>query len=319
MKVVILGGTGILSSGITKKCIEENYEVIHFNRSNNPPEYEIKTIIGNRYNENDLKKVLDVNPDIIIDMLCFDEKTAKMTAELFREKVQQYIFCSTSCVYTPVEGDTIITEESETKPFTEYGRNKLAAEKVFLEADKQQYFDTTIFRPSHVFGDTFTVSNLTLDGLSHLSRIKRGLDIILTNNGEKKFQACHSDNIGLAFAKACGNHKCYGNIYNIAGEEHMTWNDVYQIELDFIGSKSKICYMDTDEVINYDKERLDFLNTFTRYDWSQSMSKLKKDIPDYTYEVNFIKGITTTIQKNWETLHSYTTEDDIYNALLSRK
>lgn len=315
MKVVILGGTGVLSTGITKKCLEENMEVIHFNRANNKSKYPVKTIVGNRNNKEDLIKIRKMAPDIIVDMLCFDERSAKMSVDIFRGCINQYIFCSTSCVYTPVNKPVELTETSETNPLTEYGRNKLKAEKVFMEADRNGYFHTTIFRPGHVFSDTFTVNHLTLDGLYILGRMKRDLDVILTDRGNNHIQACHSDNIGLAFAKSCGNYKCYGNVYNIAGEERMSWNELYRTELQILNSRSKICYMDIDKVVHYDINRLDYLNTFSRFQWIQNLDRLKADIPEYIYEVNFKKGITSTIHKNYSTLINNKNEDDLYKKL----
>ncbi len=77
MKVVILGGTGLLSSAITEKCLEEGYNVIHFNRGKTKLKYDVETIYGNRYEKNELAKILSVKPDVIIDMLCFNEEDAR--------------------------------------------------------------------------------------------------------------------------------------------------------------------------------------------------------------------------------------------------
>lgn len=318
MKVVILGGTGVLSAGITRMCLEKNYEVTHFNRGTKIPKYPVETITGNRYISEDLKKVLQVKPDIIIDMLCFNSDDAKMAVEVFKEKINQYIFCSTSCVYTPVSGKVEIMEDNETNPYTGYGKNKLAAEKVILAADKSGYFHITIFRPSHVFDDSFTVNNLTMDGFYVLGRMMRGQDLILTEGGNRYFQACHSDNVGLAFTESCGNTACYGKVYNIAGEERMTWNEIYNTECLLLNSKSKIIYLGTDQVVKCDKERLDFLNTYTRYDWIQVTDKLKKDMPGYIYRTNFYEGIKNVIASNYESILANHNEDNLYEKIFEQ-
>lgn len=195
MNVVILGGTGLLSASITEKCIDEGYEVIHFNRQTNSSPHTVRHITGNRYVKSDLEKILLFNPDIIIDMLCFCRKDAEISIGVFKGKVSQYIYCSTSCVYTPSLEKKIIYEDNETKPFTDYGKGKLAAEQCFLDAMDKGYFNVTIFRPGHVFGRDFLVSNISFGGLYVLKRMLYHQDIVLTEYGERQFQACHTTNI----------------------------------------------------------------------------------------------------------------------------
>ena len=52
--VVILGGTGILSTSISKYCKNEGLNVLHFNRgiANKIPD--VKTIIGDIFSKNNL-------------------------------------------------------------------------------------------------------------------------------------------------------------------------------------------------------------------------------------------------------------------------
>lgn len=110
--VVILGGTGILSTSISKFCKNEGFNVLHFNRGITNIKSDEKTIIGDRHSKNDLYKVLPHNPDIIIDMLCFDEYDADIAISVFAGKIEQYIFCSTASVYSPVNDESIIYEYS---------------------------------------------------------------------------------------------------------------------------------------------------------------------------------------------------------------
>ena len=317
MKVVILGGTGILSTSISQKCIERNFEVYNFKRSQYGTQDNVKTILGDRNNEADLRKVIAVKPDVIIDMLCFGEETAKFSTEIFKNEISQYIFCSTSCVYTPVKGDAILAEESATTPCTEYGSNKLLAEEVFREAQKKKYFNVTIFRPGSVFNDRFLVNHLTMNGFDVLARMKKNMDVVLSDRGTQSFQLCHSSNIGTAFSEACGNKLCFGNTYNIAGEEQYTWNDIYRIEKEILGSKSQIIYMDSRKLLEKGKSRLLLMKNVTYYDWNHSTKKLHAHIKDYYYESNFEKSIEQIIKQKYQSLDEVSCEEDLYNLVLS--
>lgn len=317
MKIVILGGTGLLSSSITKMCVAEGKEVIHFNRGNKKPEYEVLTIQGNRYCKEDLEKILNYKPDVVIDMLCFSGTDAELAVRTFANKIEHYIYCSTSCVYTPRLSQDWIAEENETRPFTEYGQGKLQAEKVFLEAMDKKLFNITIFRPGHIFGKDFLVNNLSFEGGYVLKRLLHNEPVVLTEAGKRNFQACHADNVGLAFAKASGLKNTYGKIYNLAGEEEYTWNDIYLIEKEVLNSKSQIIYKETNQIIAIDPVYFDFLKTYTRFDWKQSTKRLNSEIVGYVYNTDFRTGLLKFINDNEEKIHSCETEKYLYEKILN--
>ena len=316
MKILILGGTGVLSSSITQKCIEEGHEVVHFNRKKTSNNFSVETISGDRHNKEDLRRTLAIKPDVVIDMLCFGKEDAENAIDVYKHNVEQYIYCSTSCVYTPKDKEEVLTEKSDTNPISEYGKSKLAAEVEFEKANKERYFETTIFRPGHVFNKNFIVNNLTLNGLYVLERMKRNLDVILTEQGEKQWQACHADNIGIAFSKACGNKCGYNQKYNNSGVEVFTWNDVYKLMINELNSKSKIIYLDKDYVIEKAEEQVDFLNTVTKYNWHHDGSLLKEHIGTY-YEKSFLEGIREVISNNMNKDNYDYIENQMYDTLLN--
>jgi len=317
MKIIILGGTGLLSTSITKMCIAEGKEALHFNRRNRKTECDVQTIQGNRYYKEDLEKILNYKPDVVIDMLCFSEKDVKLTVNIFANKIEHYIYCSTSCVYTPRISQDWITEDSETKPFTEYGQGKLLAERVFLEAMDRKLFNITIFRPGHIFGRDFLVNNLSFDGIYVLNRLLNNGPVVLTETGERNFQACHVDNVGLAFAKASGLKNTYGKVYNLSGEEEFTWNDIYLIEKKLLNSNSQIIYKETSQVIRIDPIYFDFLKTYTRFDWKQSTKKLNSEIVGYFYNTDFKTGLIKFINDNEKKICSCQNEKCLYEKILN--
>ena len=319
MRIVILGGTGLLSSSITGMCVKEGKEVIHFNRGNKKSEYDVLTIQGNRYCKEDLKKILNYKPDVVIDMLCFSENDAQLTANIFANNIEHYIYCSTSCVYTPRINQGWITEESETRPFTKYGQGKLQAERVFLEAMYKNLFNVTIFRPGHIFGEAFLVNNLSFEGIYVLNRLLNNEPVVLTEKGKRNFQACHVDNVGVAFAKSLGLKTVYGKIYNISGEEDYTWNDIYLIEKELLNSSSQIVYKETDQIVAIDMVYFDCLNTYTRFDWKQSTNRLKADIVSYGYNTDFKSGLVKFISDNEKKIHFCKNEKYMYEKILSCK
>ena len=317
MNIVILGGTGFISSNITEKCLLKGNEVIHFNRGHRRTLYDIVSRKGDRHNEEDLNKSLKYKPDVIIDMICFNKEDAELSVKVFANNIEHYIYCSTSCVYTPRISNNYILETSETNPISKYGSEKLKAENIFLKAMSQGVFKTTIFRPGHIFGQNFLVNNLSLEGRYVLKRFLLNEPVILTERGKRYFQACHVDNVGDIFSEVCKLKKAYGNIYNIAGEELFTWNDIYKIERKLLNSKSDIIYKNTDYIVSLAPKYFDFLNTYTKFDWMQSMDNLHKDVKRYSYKVNFITGMRRFIEENEKEINRCDSEKNIYEKILN--
>lgn len=315
MKVGIIGGTGVLSSAVTNWCLALGYEVIHFNRGSHA-DPRVHTVIGDRNNSVELAKLLEYEPDVIIDMVCFEPQQAKKAVGVFANRLTQYIYCSTSCVYTPRRDNEPLTEASETKPTSDYGITKLAAEEVFQEASKKGGFKLTIFRPGHVYNEDFTINQLSMNGWAVLSRLKRNLDVVLTEEGNLCYQANHADNIGRAFAHACLREACFGKIYNIAGEETMTWNEIYNIGKDLLGSKSRIVYRETESLLGMKEYDFGFLETVTRFPWVHSIELLRRDIPEYRDTVSFARGIEGVIRGKYDVLEQFVEEDAMYETLI---
>jgi nucleoside-diphosphate-sugar epimerase len=90
--------------------------------------------------------------DFVIDMVCFRPEEAQSAVRAFKGRIQQYIFCSTVDVYGK-PGLKMPYRESEPRlALTEYGKNKVLCENIFMEANAQGDFKTTVIRPAATYG-----------------------------------------------------------------------------------------------------------------------------------------------------------------------
>jgi nucleoside-diphosphate-sugar epimerase len=85
-------------------------------------------------------------------------------------------------------------------------------------------FPVTVMRPSQTYGEGGTIVHSLGWRTTYLDRIRKGKPIIVHGDGSCLWAACHIDDVGRGFVNAAGNPKAYGNIYNLTGEEWMTWN-----------------------------------------------------------------------------------------------
>src|SRR5690606_14630440 len=114
----------------------------------------------------------------VIDMVCFTPQQAEAAVSIFGGQCEQYIFCSTVCTYgVKIPPQVVVDETFPQEPISEYGRNKLACERIFMRAAEEREFSTTIIRPSSTYGPGgHLIDNLEYNAVAW-DRIEKGLPV----------------------------------------------------------------------------------------------------------------------------------------------
>ena len=257
MRILIIGGTGIISTGITRLLTERGDDVVLYNRGQRPPLFEgdYATIAGDRKDFAAFEKQMaEAGPfDCVIDMVCYLPEEAESAVRAFSGRTGQYIFCSTVDVYTKPAAAYPITEDAEKLPSTKfmYGYNKARCEELLFAAHERGDLAVTSIRPGHTYGEG---GNNLLHALGagnyHVDRLKKEQPIIVHGNGTSFWPTCHRDDVAVAFVGAIGNEKALGRGYHVAGEEWMTWEGYHQGLAKAIGAKPpEFVYIPTDALV----------------------------------------------------------------------
>lgn len=234
MKVLIIGGTGLISTAITRFLVERGDEVTLYNRGMTEMRipHKPKRILGDRTDYTVFEsQMAEAGPfDCVIDMVCFLPEDAKSAIHAFRGRIEQYIFCSTVDVYAKPAKRYSIMEGEERQPSSSfsYAVNKAACEKKLLEAHRRGDFPLTIIRPAYTYGEGRGIIHTLGWGTYYLDRVRKGKPIIVHGDGTSFWVACHRDDVARAFMGAVGNRKAFGNAYHVTGEEWMTWDRYHQ-------------------------------------------------------------------------------------------
>jgi len=235
MKILLIGGTGLISTAITRLLWERGaHEVVLFNRGHTRAHIPagIKTIVGDRANFAAFEAHFAENGpfDCVIDMCCYLPDEAESVVHAFSEKIGQYIFTSTVDVYTKPATQYPITEAAARKPspaFT-YADHKAQCEEIFHAAHNNSDFMVTIIRPAYTYGESRGILHSLGGRTTYIDRIRQGKPIIVHNDGQSRWSMCHIDDLAHAFVNAIGNHHTYGRAYHVTGEEHLTWDEYHQ-------------------------------------------------------------------------------------------
>ena len=103
MKVLIIGGTGLISTAITGQLLERGDDVTLYNRGKSEARIPAgaKTLHGDRkqYAEFEKQMAEAGNFDCVIDMVGFVPEDAESVVRAFKGRIGHFIFCSTVCVY----------------------------------------------------------------------------------------------------------------------------------------------------------------------------------------------------------------------------
>lgn len=285
MKVLIIGGTGLISLGIVKHLLKRGAEITQYNRSkrDNPFNNSIRSLVGDR---NDFaafeSSFAKQEYDVVIDMICFTPEQAQSDVRAFGDRCQQFIFCSTVCTYGPkIAEQVLIAEDFPQEPISTYGRNKVTCEKIFHEAAASGKFAATIIRPSHTYGPGHPlIDNLEADAVAW-DRIERGLPVLCAGDGLGLWQSTHRDDVGRLFAHAALHPKTYGQSYNATRKTITTWRDYYKEASTALGKKPQIIFMPADWIVAHDPARFGLLREITQFHGAYSSAKAERDVPEF--------------------------------------
>ena len=213
MHVLFIGGTGLISTSIARQLLEAGHSVTLFNRgkSENRLPAGAEVIHGDRKDYAAFEATFaDKRYDVVADMVAFHPDDTASAIRAFSNRCGQFIHCSTVCVYSgPVT--QIPTPETEAyHSIGEYGKNKIACEKLLLQASADAQFPMTIMRPSHSYGEGGSIIRAFGPADTFVDRLRKGKPTIVPGNGNSLWASCHVDDVARGFYRRDGQFKVSG-------------------------------------------------------------------------------------------------------------
>ena len=304
MKILFIGGTGTISSAITKQIISNNsHQLYLINRGtrNNIISDKV-TLIQTDINDEDAvaEKIKDLNFDVVADFIAFAPEQLERDYRLFKRKTKQFIFISSASAYQTPLCDFRINEGTPlANPYWEYSRNKIACEVYLMKIYREKGFPITIIRPSH----TYDERSVPLGVHGHngswqvIKRMLDGKPVIIHGDGTSLWTMTHNSDFAKGFIGLMGNLHAIGEAIQITSDETLTWNQIYQCIADKLGVTLKPYYVSSS-----------LLASIGDYNFQGSLigdkgnsvvfdnSKLKRLVPGFIATKRFDEGIDETIQ-----------------------
>ena len=232
MRILIIGGTGLISTPLTHFLLERGDDLTLYNRGATPSRVPAgtKVMTGDRQQYTAFEDQMRAagSFDCVIDMVGYAPDDADSVVRAFDGRIGQFIFCSTVDVYRKPATRYPYTEAESYGGLNTYGKNKVICEQTLLAAHERGAFPVTIIRPAYTYGESRGVLYPVGSSGGYLDRIRQGKPIIVHGDGSSLWVACHIDDEARAFVGAVGNTRTFGKTYHTAGEEWMTWDQYHQ-------------------------------------------------------------------------------------------
>jgi nucleoside-diphosphate-sugar epimerase len=291
VKVLFIGGTGIISSACSQLAIERGIDLTLLNRgrSTRPIPETAKILKGDIRDQASMVQALGSEMfDVIVDWVAYTAEHIELDIKLFRGRTKQYVFISSASAYQTPPAALPITESTLlSNPIWAYSQAKIACEERLTQAYRQDGFPVTIVRPSHTYDRTY----LPLPGgYTVVDRLRKGKKVIVHGDGTSLWTLTHHRDFARGFVGLLGNNHAIGDVFHITSDEILTWNQIFDIVAQAAGAEAKIVHIPSDFIAAFDREwGADLLG-----DKAHSMifdnSKIKRMVPDYTATIPFVRG-----------------------------
>lgn len=215
MRIIVIGGSGHVGTYLVPRLVEAGYGVINVSRGQQEPYLQhsawkkVHQVTMDREEEEKAgsfgQKIADLQPDIVIDMICFEPASAEHLVETLRGKVQHFLSCGSIWVHGH-STEVPTKEEQSLNPFGDYGIKKAAIQAYLLDQARRCGFPATVIHPGHIVGPGhIPVGPTGNKNLRVFEQLARGEDVALPNLGKETLHHVHADDLAQVFVKALEN------------------------------------------------------------------------------------------------------------------
>ncbi len=292
MKVLFIGGTGIISSACSELAVSRGIDLYHLNRGKSAslrPVSGVKTIQADIRNYTETEHALgDHKFDVVVNWIGFTPDQIQADIDMFSSRTDQYVFISSASIYETPPRSLPITEDTVlSNPFWEYSRIKIACEDLLRKSYLEQGFPYTIVRPSHTYDKTLIPLQ---GGITALMRLKQGLPVVVHGDGSSIWTLTHHKDFAKGLVGLLGKEEAVGQAYHITSDEWLSWDNIFRLMGAALGVEPNIIHIPSDLIATYDPVFGEGLLGDKTHTMIFDNSKIKTLVPDYSAEIPFEQG-----------------------------
>jgi nucleoside-diphosphate-sugar epimerase len=292
LRVLFIGGTGVISSACSRLAAGSGIELSVLNRglgTARPLPPQVRMIQADiREPLSVREKIKDLDFDAVVNWVAFTPDHIRTDIDLFAGRTGQYVFISSASAYQTPPARQPVTESTPlSNPFWRYSRDKIACEDLLVAAYREQGFPATIVRPSHTYDPTLVPFD---GGWTVLGRMKAGKPVIVHGDGTSLWTMTHHEDFARAFVPLLAHPRTLGEAFHITSDDVLSWNQIAEALAAALGVTARIVHVPSDAIAAADPEWGAGLLGDKAHSMMFDNTKVRRLVPGWRAVIPFERG-----------------------------
>lgn len=298
LKVLFIGGSGIISSACSALAVERGVELHVLNRGTTTTRPLPEGVVVHRGDVREpasAREALgDAEFDAVVDWVAFTPDHVRASTDLVRGRTGQYVFISSASAYqTPPLRVPVVESTPLRNPFWQYSRDKIACEDLLVSMYREDGFPMTVVRPSHTYDRTL----VPLDGgWTVVERMRQGKPVVVHGDGSSLWTLTHHTDFARGFVPLLGHPRTLGEAFHITTDDVLTWDQIASALATAAGTTADVVHVTSDAIAAADPEWGAGLLGDKTHSMVFDNSKLRSVVPDFRATVPFEQGAREIVE-----------------------
>lgn len=299
MRLLVLGGTGNISTACVDLAVERGHEVTVLNRGRRPSRLQgsVHVVVGDRDDGASLRAAAESTRfDAVVDFLAYRPQQVEAAIEAFGGRIGQYVFIGTAAAYEKPIVHYVITEGTPlANPFWDYARQKIACEERLWRARQQSGFPFTVVRPSYTYGPTWIPSGFGGQDYTVVDRMRRGRPIVCHGDGTSLWVMTAASDFAVGLVGLLGQDRALGEAFHITSDEVLTWQAIYRTIAQAAGAELEMVHVPSALIASLYPDKGGSLLGDKAWSVVFDNAKIRRFVPEYRPRVSFAEGMARSL------------------------
>lgn len=235
--------------------------------------------------------------DVVLNFLGYEVGDLQLDYQLFNGAVRQYIFISSTTVYSKPHRQLPLTEDLPLgNAFWDYAQKKVECELWLRQRWAEERFPMTIVRPSHTYSKRWIPNPVSSSSYSFAARLEQGKPVFVPDDGENPWTLTGAGDFTVGLCGLVGKAEAIGESFHITSDEVLTWNRIYADIASALGVKSpEILKVPTDFICQAAPRMTGPLKGDKSNPGVFDNSKIKRFVPEFHCRKPFRAGIAESV------------------------
>lgn len=300
MRVLFIGGTGVISSACARLALARGFDLSLLNRGQRGGIDGARTFVADAGDPAAASRALGASDwDAVVDFISFTPADIEARLALLRGRTRQFIFISSASVYQRPVTHYLVTESTPlANPFWQYSRDKIASEERLMRALREEGFPAVIVRPSYTYDETVIplAINSSERPYTVVERMRRGAPVIVPGDGTSLWTNTHNADFAKGLVGLLGHQSATGHAFHITSDEVLDWNQIYQAVAEAAGVPApRLVHIASDFITACLPEKIGGLHGDKSSSVVLDNTKIRRFVPDFVATTRFRDGIKASI------------------------